>query len=147
MTLPLARNAEPILTARRRGLKPDEMVMVSLVGRIDTSNISVFADPDIAYDWRWSHRLDVCVWIGDEPNWAPTVKAIAQARPDYLCIWHQGQRWGARVFFLPTAEDIGKPPQLWTCELDFLEWLDFQNRDFAVGRTYSRDKFYEPHPR
>jgi hypothetical protein len=136
---PLARNAEPILAARRRGLKPDQMVMVSLVGGIETGNIVVFADPGVEYDWRWARDLDICVWIGEQPNWAPTVKAIAQAQPDYLCVWHQGQGWGARAHLFPLLEDVAnKPRQSWSWELDFLEWLDFQNRDFRTGRTYQR---------
>jgi hypothetical protein len=150
VSLPLARNADPILAARRRGLKPGEMVMVSLVGRIDSANITVFADPDIAYDWRWVHGLDVCVWIGDEPHWVSAVKAIAQARPDYLCVWHCRQGWGARIFLVPTAEDVSKPKHLWSFELDYLEWLDFQNRDFIEGRTYQstqEEPRNESHPR
>jgi hypothetical protein len=134
----LAKNAQPILSARLRGFKPDQMVMVSLVGRIDSDNQTVYADPAAQYDWRWTHGLDIGVWIGNDPNWAHTLKAIALARPDYLCIWHPEQSWGARVFLIPTADDVSKPVALWQYELDFLPWLQFQNRDFTVGRTYAR---------
>jgi hypothetical protein len=136
--MPLARNAEPILEARLKGLKPDEMIMVSLIGRVDSGNMTVFADPGADYDWRWVRGLDICLWIGDEPNWGPTLKAIALCRPDYLCIWHQGQKWGATIYLVPTAEDAGKPRHLWSFDLDYLEWLGFQNRDFAEGRTYEQ---------
>jgi hypothetical protein len=150
VTLPLARNAEPILAARRRGLKPDQMVMVSLVDRIETSNIVVFADPGTEYDWRWVRGLDIAVWIGDEPTWAPTVLAIARQWPDYLCIWHQGQGWGARVYLVPTEEDLARPVRFRVGRLDFLEWMAFQNRDFIEGRTYqptSESRKHEPHSR
>jgi len=150
VTPQLARNAAPILEARQRGLKPDHMVMVSLVGSIETSNVTVFADPDSAYDWRWTRGLDICVWIGDAPDWAATLKAIALQRPDYLCIWHQGGKWGARAYLIPTAQDVTKPVRLWAYELDLLEWLNFQNRDFLEGRTYQRipeDLNHESHPR
>jgi hypothetical protein len=141
----IAQNAQPILAARLRGFRPDEMVMVSLIGRITSPNQTVYAKPDEAYDWRWVRGLDVCVCIDNAPNWAPIVKAIALQRPDYLCIWHETQHWGARVYVIPTADDIRKPVQLWTYELDFLEWLDFQNRDFIEGRTYERDVNGMPH--
>jgi GNAT superfamily N-acetyltransferase len=150
VTLPLARNAQAILQARLRGLKPDEMVMVSLVGRIESGNQTVFARWDDLLDWRWVRGLDICVRIGDEPTWAGIVKAIALQRPDYLCLWHETQRWGVGVYLVPTAADVAKPVRLWSYELDFLEWLDFQNRDFIEGRTYERDDNgipYESHPR
>lgn len=127
----IAANAEPILSARIRGFKPDEMIMVSLGAKLNTANQVVYAWPEEAYDWRWVHGLDICVWIGDEPTWAPTVKAIAQCRPDYLCIWHQGQQWGSRVYLIPTAADVSKPVCMWQYELDFLEWLETCNRAFA----------------
>lgn len=127
----IAQNAQPILSARLRGFKPDEMVMISLIGGIDSANQTIYAKPGETYDWRWVHGLDVCVWIGDEPNWAPMLKAIALQRPDYLCIWHQGREWGARVYLIPTAADVSKPVCMWTYELDFLEWLETCNRVFA----------------
>lgn len=127
----IALNAKPILEARLRGFKPDEMVMVSLVGRIRSSNQTVYAEPCHAYDWRWVRGLDICVWIGDEPNWAPTLKAIALCRPEYLAIWNQRHEWGAKVYLIPTAADVSKPVCMWEYELDVLDWLETCNRVFA----------------
>ena len=127
----IATNAQPILAARLRGFKPDEMVMVSLVGRIKSGNQTVYADPGLDYEWRWVRGLDICVWIGDEPNWARTLKAIALCRPDYLAIWHQGREWGAKVYLIPTAADVSKPVCMWEYELDVLDWLETCNRVFA----------------
>lgn len=141
MTLPLARNAQDILAARLRGFKPDEMVMVSLGGPLHTANKVVFADPGAEYDWRWVRGLDIGVWISDAPNWAPIVKTIALQRPDYLCVWHASQRWGAQALLFPVLGDVeSKPERLWTWDLVFSEWLDFQNCDFAEGRTYNGSK-------
>lgn len=127
----IAANAQPILSARLRGFKPDEMVMVSLIGKIRSTNQTVYAEPGIEYDWRWVRGLDICVYIGDEPNWAPIVKAIARQRPDYLCIWHQEHGWGAKVYLIPTAADVSMPVCMWQYELDFLPWLDIENKEFA----------------
>lgn len=141
MTLALARNAQDILAARLRGFKPDEMVMVSLGAPLYTANKVVFATLDTEYDWRWVRGLDIGVWIGDEPNWVPIVKAIALQCPDYLCVWHSSQRWGAQVHLFPVLADVeSKPARLWGWDLVFSEWLDFQNRDFIEGRTYDGRK-------
>lgn len=141
----IAQGAQPILQARMRGRRPDAMVMVSLVGQIDTANPVVHAAIGQDLDWRWAHGLDVCLWIGDDPAWALVAKAIAMTRPDYLCVWHPGAKWGARVYLMPTAEDLAKSTRLWVQELDFLPWLDFQSRDFAQGRTYQRNEFGVPY--
>lgn len=134
----LAHNAEPILRARLRGMRPDETVIVSLVGPLDIANHVVRADQARAYDWRWAHGLDVVVYV-DGTDWVQAVKAIALQRPAYLGIWNAAG-WGATAYLAPTPEDIEQPVRRWAYELDFLPWMDFQNEDFAVGRTYGRDE-------
>ncbi|CUI02638.1 hypothetical protein BN2497_53 [Janthinobacterium sp. CG23_2] len=134
----IARGAEPILAARRRGMKPDEMIRVSLVGSLCHGNHVVYAEPGAAYDWRWVRDLDVCVCIGPSADWAATAKAIAMQRPAHLSLWNSYEQWGAKVYLIPTAEDIKKPIERWTYELDFQPWMDFQNMDFIAGRTYAR---------
>lgn len=126
----IAANAQPILEARLRGFKPDELVLVSLIGRIDAANHTVRAIPSNAYDWRWVRDLELCVYIGDGQDWVDTLKAIALQRPAYLSLWNTAERWGARSYLVPTAADIAKPVRQWTYELDFLPWLDFQNEEF-----------------
>ena len=127
----IAMNAQPILNARLRGLRPDEMVMISLIGQIGSPNKTVYADTNTVYDWRWVRGLDICVWIGDEPNWALTLKAIALCRPEYLAIWNQRHEWGAKVYLIPTAADVTKPICMWEYELDVLDWLETCNRVFS----------------
>lgn len=134
----LALNAEPILKARLRGFKPSELVMVSLVGHLHTANHTVLALPGTDYDWRWVRGLEVCVHVGDAPNWYDTVKAIARQRPEWLGMWNCAVGGGANVYLIPTADDVAKPVREWDCELDLLAWLDFQNDDFKVGRSYRR---------
>jgi len=48
----IAHNAQPIFEARRRGLMTAEMVLVSLIGRINEQNHTVYANPQNAYDWK-----------------------------------------------------------------------------------------------
>jgi hypothetical protein len=134
----IALNARPILDARLRGFKPDEMVVVSLVGPVDVANHVVRAVSAETYDWRWVRGLEICVYVGDGLDWLGTVKAIALQRPAYLILWNSVSRWGANVYCIPTPEDITKPPHRWTYELDYLAWMDFQNIDFVEGRTYGR---------
>lgn len=141
----IALNAQPILDARLRGFRPDGLTLISLVGHVDAENHVARAIPATAYDWRWVHGLEVCVYVGERMDWADTLKAIARQRPAYLGLWNCYEHWGAQVYLIPTAEDIAKPVRLWSYELDFLPWLDFQNTDFIECRTYTRTPEGMPH--
>jgi hypothetical protein len=134
----LALNAEPILKARLRGFRPEAMVIASLVGHVHAENPIVRAAPGVDYDWRWVRGIEVCAYVGDEPNWHETVQAIARQRPDWLGLWNCAGHWGANVYLIPTADDVSKPVREWAYELDFLPWLEFQNDDFMAGRSYRR---------
>jgi hypothetical protein len=139
MTAPLPENAAAIVQARMQGLSPADMVIVSMRGRLSTSNPLVLARPGGTHDWRWARGLDVCVYLPDEDNWVTTVMAIALTRPKHLSVWNPTAMWGAKVYLLPSALDVIKPVSMWKYELDFLPWMDFQNRDFVAGRSYARD--------
>lgn len=141
----IAVNAQPIVDARLRGFKPSELILVSLVGHVCAENHTVRAIPATPYDWRWVHGLELCVYVGERGDWVDTVKAIALQRPAYLAIWNCAEHWGARVYLIPTAEDISKPVRQWAYELDFLPWLDFQNDDFIACRAYVRSPEGMPH--
>lgn len=136
----IAPNAQPIIDARLQGLKPDGLVLVSMAGNVLADNQVVRAVPAVTYDWRWVRGLEICVYVDECCEWVPTLKAIAKQRPAYLAIWNSAAKWGARVFLVPTPEEVEKPMRLWTWELDFLVWLDFQNDDFVACRTYERDE-------
>ncbi|WP_426111004.1 hypothetical protein [Massilia sp. PWRC2] len=136
----IAQNAGPVIRARERGMKPAEMICISLVGTICTANHPTYADPAKEYDWRWVRDLDVCVWVGAAMDWVETVKAIALCKPEHLSIWNSYEHWGAQAFLRPTMADVEmcKPVSQWAYELDFLPWMDFQNDDFLIGRSYAR---------
>lgn len=126
----IATNAEAILAARMKGLKPADMVIVSLVGPVGMDNPTVFAKPEVAYDWRWVRGLDVCLYLNDDQEWPDLLKSVALQRPEHLSLWSHSGEWGAKVYLIPSATDIAKPVRSWKYELDFLPWLDFQNKDF-----------------
>ena len=73
-------------------------------------------------------------------DWNAIILAIAIQHPEHLSLWDNDGKWGASVFLLPRASDIGKPPRAWKFEIDFSPWHDFQNADFVSGRTYQRDR-------
>jgi hypothetical protein len=129
----IATGAQPILDARLKGMKPSGMILVSLVGEVPTPNHVVHAKAGTDYDWRWVHGLDVALVVDDSVDWPLLLKDVAMHRPDYLCVWHRVGNWGAKVYLIPTADDVLLPPAQWQYELDFLAWLDFQNEHFAAG--------------
>lgn len=137
MNAPIPTNAQPIIAARLRGFKPEEMIRVSLVGSLCHGNHAVYAEPAVAYDWRWVRDLDVCVYVGPKMDWVDTLKAIALQRPAYLSLWNSYEHWGAKVYLIPTKDDIESCRSVaqWGYELDFLAWMDFQNDDFLKGNS------------
>jgi hypothetical protein len=80
-----------------KGLRPADMVVVSLLGAVRMPNPVVLAKPGASYDWRWVRGLDVCLYPRDEDDWPDTPKAIALARPVHLDPWNPSGKWGAKV--------------------------------------------------
>lgn len=141
----IADLAAPIIAARMKGKKPADLVIVSLVGPVVSDNPVVFAKADQVYDWRWVRGLDVCVYMADGIDWQAILMDIARQRPTHLSLWDHAGQWGTAVYLLPRADDIGRPIRSWKFELDFVPWMDFQNADYIVGRTYQRDRSGMPH--
>lgn len=136
----IATNADKIIAARMKGMRPADMVIVSLEDHLKTNNPVVYAKDNIAYDWRWVRGLDICVYIKDSNNWAPMVKAIAQQMPEYLCVWNFSAEWGAQVVLILADGDLDRHRRHWRYDIDFRIWMDFQNSDFKTCRTYGRDE-------
>lgn len=132
----LPEGAQRILDARLKGYRPADMVIVSMVGKVETQNPLVFARSATGYDWRWARGLDICLYVDLEDDWPPTLKDIALQRPEHLSLWVPGAGWGAKVYLIPTAEDVAKPVRQWRYELDFLPWMDFQNKDYIECKSY-----------
>lgn len=129
----IATNAQPIVDARMQGFKPDEMILVSLVGRISEQNHTVLAKPGLNYDWRWALGLDVCLYISDAVDWRTAALAIAKAQPRFLALWDVASKRGATVYLKPShSSEIDKPARLWDWVLDFSSWLDCDNEAFKA---------------
>lgn len=141
----IAQNAQPILDARLKGLRPADMVVVSLLGPVVVDNPTVFAEVGKTYDWRWCKGLDVCIYLHDALDWPELVKAVALARPEHLSLWNHVDQWGAKVFLVPTESDLAKPVRRWSFELDFSVWHDFQNIDFVKCTKYQRNNTGVPY--
>jgi hypothetical protein len=127
----IAPGAQPILDARGKGYKPAEMILVSLIGRINEPNHTVYANSQKDYDWKWARGLQICVYTSPNLNWRAIARSIASERPSYLAIWDADNRQGAQVYLLPNSADIDKPQSQWRWNLDFLPWLAAQNQEFA----------------
>jgi hypothetical protein len=129
MTLP--NGAEAVLAARKRGLKPNEMLIVSLVGKVNESNHVIYANQGAEYDWRWLRGLKACLYINQKSNWRPVIEAMVRQRPEWLGLYNVDQFKGATASYLPRADDIEKPTNQWRYVLDFLPWTAWQNNEFA----------------
>lgn len=141
----IAKNAEKIIAARLKGRRPADMVLVCLEDALKTNNPVVYAKPRIAYDWRWVRGLDIALYVNDADDWGSLAKDIAMHHPAYLCIWNNESKWGARIYLIPTDEDILRPMHQWKCDIDFTVWMDFQNKDFIECRVYARDENGTPY--
>lgn len=123
--------AQKIIDARSRGFKPSELILVSLIGRINEPNPTVYARPGQNYDWRWVRGLKVCVYADETVNWKPTLIAIAKERPEWLALWDMPGAEGAEAAYLPNVDDLGKPRHQWRWDIYFQPWVECENKAFA----------------
>ena len=123
----IATNAKKIVDLRANGYRPNEMILVSLVGKIDELNHTVFAMPKFEYDWRWCAGLDICVYADSSVDWMPTVVAISQAKPRYLSLWDFDRKEGSEIWLLPD------PKALPVIKMKVVPnvWCSIQNKMFA----------------
>ena len=129
----LPNGAEAILAARKKGMKPGEMLIVSLIGKVNESNHVIYANADAEYDWRWIVGLKVCLYVKQDTKWREQLIAIAKCHPEWLGLYNVDQFKGATASYLPRVEDIEKPKNQWRHVLDFLPWTAWQNNEFAFG--------------
>lgn len=140
MALLLAKGAQPILDARMKGRRPADMVIIALAEPVNTDNPVVYALAGQRYDWRWVRDLDVCLYVSSEDDWPDLAKEVLLCRPAHMELWSHSEQWGAHLYLMPTEQDIAKPVRMWRYDLDFLPWMEFQNRDFIERRRYARDE-------
>lgn len=83
-------NAAQILELRKKGKRPADMLLVSMIGWLGELNPCILADGSKTYDWRFLTGLDVLLVVDTRTN-RSQVKATADAiyaqRPEYLGLW------------------------------------------------------------
>lgn len=122
----IATNAKKIVDLRANGYRPNEMILVSLVGKIDELNHTIFALPKAKYDWSWCANLDICVYADSSVDWMATVAAISEAKPNYLALWDVDRKEGAEFWRLPDPQIL---PQI-KMKLFPNVWCSVQNKMF-----------------
>jgi hypothetical protein len=127
----IAPNAQAILDVRRKGLKPAELILVSMIGRLNEPNHTVYASSSKQYDWMWARGLQVCIYATAGIQWRGVARDLASAKPSWLGLWDADLHEGTDVFLLPDTSDIDKPQTDWRWNFHFLPWLPCENKDFA----------------
>lgn len=129
MTIP--NGAQEIIAVRKKGMKPAELIIVSLIGKLDELNHTIYANPGANYDWRWSVGLKIVLFTKPGVDCKPILKAIARSKPEWLAIYDVDQFKGAEVSLWPLVDDIDKPASLWRYKLHFFPWNKFENERFS----------------
>lgn len=125
--------AQKIIEVRAKGFKPNEMILVSFIGRINEPNHTVYAVPNRDYDWSWVKGLQVCIYATSGIEWAKAALAMALAKPAYLGIWDAGRSEGAELWTEVPVIDIEKPKNQWRRVLAYMPWTPGQNWRFACS--------------
>ena len=129
MTIP--NGADAVIAARKKGFKPSEMLIISLIGKLQELNHTIYVNPDCEYDWRWLVGLKACIFTKSSINSKAILKAVAQSNPEWLGMYQIDTFKGLEACYMPVAVDIEKPRSQWRYKLDVLVWTDFQNEVFA----------------
>lgn len=131
----LALGAKRIWDMRVQGVKPNEIVFLSLIGPLNSGNFQVFLPQGIAVDaldWRWVMDLCVCVVYRPETDRAVlgrVVKTILRNAPNggymkpykpdfgYLWLWNAEKQDGTLATWwrghkgIPLVGIPGEPEQ------------------------------------
>ena len=129
----IATNAQKIVEVRAKGFRPDEMILVSLIGRINEPNHTVYAGAGGDYEWQWVRGIQVCIYASSGVDWQKTATGIVKANPAYLALWDTGRNEGAELWFEPTPESIALPRNQWQCKFNYMPWTAEQNGRFACN--------------
>ena len=132
MTLPTG--AGQILSIRKSGKRPADMVIVSNVGKLPLENPIVTVDGVQDYDWRWLVGLPFVFYGVVDADLFTHLENICKAlkghSPESLLIWDASSNEGFTAWYLPIAETIHLPNSMWEWEFSFMEWTDYQNKNF-----------------
>jgi hypothetical protein len=73
----LPPGADRLVAMRRRGKVPEDLVLVSLIGRLDYPNLTILAKPQGGYDWRSLTGLDVEVFSSMDVALGPLTTVLS----------------------------------------------------------------------
>ncbi len=93
----VARNAEGLMDLRMRGIRPELPVLVSLIGPLLFSNVTLMADAKRRYDWRVIGGLEIEVMASTAvpfPGLLQTLADLAAGVPRRMILSFEE---GARV--------------------------------------------------
>lgn len=85
----IPRNGQSLLDLRKRGVVPELPVLVSLVGDLDFTNVTLYADAGASLDWRGVCGLEVEVFTSTAvafPKLLRTLADIAAAVPTRMVL-------------------------------------------------------------
>lgn len=74
---PLPLNAQSLLELRQHGRIPELPVLVSLVGKLEFTNLTLHAEAGVTYDWRAIAALEIEVFVSLEVPFAKLLRTLA----------------------------------------------------------------------
>lgn len=138
MLLTLPYGAQRILDARMKGEKPEDLVIVSLIGPLPEEGGPVVLADGPEHDWRFCRGLHVCVFgkVGT-PN-RQTALAIGSSLPAKLYLWDVEAKQGTDLIVHLRESALDKRVgefklSDWTAIV--WPWSDWQNRTFEETRA------------
>ena len=93
----LPRNGENLLRMRRNGLRPDELVLASLVGSLGYCNYTLYSDPGMVCDWSMLAGLEVELVASTAVPLAAVLRALADIASSVPASMSLAYLEGARV--------------------------------------------------
>lgn len=120
--------AAPILQARLDGKRPADMLIVSMVGRLQEVNPVILADGD---DWRFLEGLPVCIFTKRGKPFRQLALEIAHTGPRWLGVWDVENQQGTDAWLQMKPESTdNKRFSLDDFTMLFWPWSSWQNRQF-----------------
>jgi len=123
-------NALKIIELRKRGYKPDELIIISLVGKLDELNHVIYADYRKNYEWGFLKGLDVCIFANSAIDFKKTLIDIAKVETRFLGLWDVDRLEGANFKYLPYIDDSYKLDGKFEMKLYSDIWINMQNKIF-----------------
>lgn len=93
----LPRNGENLLRMRRSGMRPDELVLASLVGSLGYCNYTLYSDPGMVCDWSMLAGLEVELVASTAVPLAAVLRALAEIASSVPASMSLAYLEGARV--------------------------------------------------